>query len=288
MKLFERERGAFFYYGGKSFMVEDIISEIAKFKSKYDVNCVVDVFGGAGNVILNIPPEWRVKRIWNDLDKRLYITMKVLTDERKRKKLIDKLEYTVTSRDLFEEAGTFQKNFQKEIKSGINSEINEDDELTIAYYFLVSSNMGFNGGNFGFSTKKGYKAEPIYGYTEFLKRWSEMRKHLVIENLDFEELIRRYDAKRTLFYLDPPYLKSGRKHYDLSFNEDDFTRLVSVLSEIKGIYLMNESSVDFEFVKSLFGEPYMTLQYTNLAENPKYTGGKKGKRFEGYWSNRRY
>lgn len=59
---------------------------------------------------------------------------------------------------------------------------------------------------------------------------------VMIECLDFRDLIPRYDREHTLFFLDPPYLKF--KSYEHNFVERDFYDLAEVLSDIKGRFLM--------------------------------------------------
>jgi DNA adenine methylase len=55
-----------------------------------------------------------------------------------------------------------------------------------------------------------------------------------VENLDFEGCIKRHDRDHTFFYLDPPYYGvEGYYGKDL-FSRDDFQRLATVLSGIKG------------------------------------------------------
>lgn len=61
---------------------------------------------------------------------------------------------------------------------------------------------------------------------------------VVIECLDFEEFIRRYDGPGTFFYLDPPYWGSEGDYGKALFSRDDFQRLSGQLAKIKGGFLM--------------------------------------------------
>ena len=55
---------------------------------------------------------------------------------------------------------------------------------------------------------------------------------MTLENLDFAEVIARYDSPDTLFYCDPPY--SGTTGYACRFTMDDHARLRDALTAIKG------------------------------------------------------
>lgn len=39
---------------------------------------VVDVFCGSAKILLNIPEEWKKLKVYNDLDRDLYVTFKAL------------------------------------------------------------------------------------------------------------------------------------------------------------------------------------------------------------------
>ena len=60
---------------------------------------------------------------------------------------------------------------------------------------------------------------------------------VVIENQDFETLIRHYDREDTFFYLDPPYYFTEGMYE--GFGEEDHLRLFEVLSTIKGFCLVS-------------------------------------------------
>lgn len=62
---------------------------------------------------------------------------------------------------------------------------------------------------------------------------------VVIECLDFEAFIRRYDKPTTFFYLDPPYWGSESDYGKELFSRGDFTRLKDCLKGLKGRFLMS-------------------------------------------------
>jgi DNA adenine methylase len=60
----------------------------------------------------------------------------------------------------------------------------------------------------------------------------------IIECLDAVELIERYDTEDAFFYVDPPYFNANMGHYG-GYTADDFERLLTTLSKIKGKFLLS-------------------------------------------------
>ena len=66
-------------------------------------------------------------------------------------------------------------------------------------------------------------------------------KDVILENMDFEEIIKKYDNPMTLFFCDPPYLGSEdgySKRKDNVFNERNHRKLTECLHSIKGMALI--------------------------------------------------
>lgn len=68
----------------------------------------------------------------------------------------------------------------------------------------------------------------------------------IIENLDFEKFINKYDDELTYFYNDPPYVldklekKGGEEYYsNHTFTKDDHKRLSDVLTSINGKFSLS-------------------------------------------------
>ncbi len=56
------------YYGGRFYHLKEIMEILEEHKKQFDV--VVDVFGGPGKVLINIPEEWRKVKVYNDINGR--------------------------------------------------------------------------------------------------------------------------------------------------------------------------------------------------------------------------
>jgi len=62
---------------------------------------------------------------------------------------------------------------------------------------------------------------------------------VVIECLDWQEFIRRYDRPSTLFYLDPPYWGSEGDYGKTLFDRAQFALLADMLRGIKGRFILS-------------------------------------------------
>ena len=110
-------------------------------------------------------------------------------------------------------------------------------------------------------------------------RWliSKPYKKLICLNMDFENLIERFNEPDTFFYLDPPYLIE--QDYKCKFTKDDFIRLKKTIYNIKGFWLMNHTKN--EFIESVFGHPRFWKEYINTSA----IDGSRSSRTEGFWMN---
>lgn len=62
---------------------------------------------------------------------------------------------------------------------------------------------------------------------------------VVIERLEWEKFIQRYDRAGTLFYLDPPYYGYEKDYGADMFDRDQFTKMAKRLRKIKGSFLLS-------------------------------------------------
>mgnify|MGYP003499414860 FL=1 len=82
----------------------------------------------------------------------------------------------------------------------------------------------------------------------------------VIENQDFEVLIKHYDRDNAFFYCDPPYY-SSEYVYQCGFTWDDHLRLKNTLANSKGKWLVSYN--DCEEIRNLY-DGYSFFDFTRL------------------------
>ena len=104
-------KSLFRYYGGKFNQLKDILAILGDHLDSFDL--IVDVFGGSGKVLLNVPDEWGKLKVYNDLDDDLYATFKVLQDSSKRKRLEEKLRLAFLHERAFTEMVRVQSNVHR-------------------------------------------------------------------------------------------------------------------------------------------------------------------------------
>lgn len=90
------------------------------------------------------------------------------------------------------------------------------------------------------STGKSFGCQPFDIRTLFdlIKQVSDRLSNAVIENQDFETLIKHYDRKNSFFYLDPPYYYT-ESMYQVGFTVEDHLRLLELLCSIDGLFLLS-------------------------------------------------
>jgi DNA adenine methylase len=92
-----------------------------------------------------------------------------------------------------------------------------------------------------------------------------------VENMDFEEVIKKYDSPTTYFYVDPPYWKTENYYSNHDFDREDHERLANVLKGMEGKFSL--SYYDFP----LLSEWFPKNQYKwEMKEFAKAASAKKG------------
>jgi DNA adenine methylase len=170
--------------------------------------------------------------VFNDKDGDIIHFFTTLRDN--QEELAEWLSQTPHSRELHREyAQAFYDGYRPE----------DDIERAGRFFYLrftqwgtkYTSFSGYNGG------KKRSAANSYHQAIERLNRWQSRFKHIQIENIDFSDLIDRYDSKQTLFYCDPPYMDEGDDLY--SHSEFDHGRFVDSLLDSEGMWLVSYTRV---------------------------------------------
>jgi DNA adenine methylase len=96
-------------------------------------------------------------------------------------------------------------------------------------------------------------------------------KITVVENMDFAEVIAKYDSPTTYIYLDPPYWKTENYYSNHDFDREDHERLAKVLHNVQGKFSL--SYYDFELLHEWFPEDKYRWEKKSFA---KAAAAKKG------------
>ena len=207
------------YYGSK-FKILDEILDIIKQAGKHIVFC--DVFGGSGIVILNKPTTH--VNVYNDIDSSLYNLFKVFMDDQKRRALIALLEITPHSREQF-----------LECKNIIDNKSDQVNDVELARCVIVCQQQSFakKGDTFGINRGPYNLPQQFANHIENVVKniLLEYRK-FTIENLDYKDIFKKYDAETSLLYCDSPYY-GVNKSYKHEFTKADHIEYLNLLRVLK-------------------------------------------------------
>lgn len=240
-----------------------------------EYNRYIEPFGGSGAVLFGKkhPDNFEV---YNDYNHNLVNLFKCMRD--RPNALCDELDlFNLNSRDYFQECktviatGSFDDRFVEEEKELIKkfyseNKANEMVELMtrrILDYDLRRASMFYKLLRYSYSSSgKSYASQPMditYLY-DLIKSAGKRLKKTVIENQDFEVLIKHYDRDNAFFYCDPPYY-SSEYVYQCGFTWDDHLRLKNTLANSKGKWLVSYN--DCEEIRNLY-DGYSFFDFTRL------------------------
>jgi DNA adenine methylase len=265
------------YIGGKKRMQSWIVPFIPK-----DIETYVESFSGQFWVFfgmdINEYPNLKtvVYNDFNPLNYNLYLCV------RNHTKLLEECEKLVVQQKGIQPTPSICKenfnNFQKEIFDE-NFKINYPDFSVAAKYVYVLTQVfsGANPAKSKFIDLKGKYHSKFTSFKNKLKNpdWQKKFESItVVENMDFQEVIEKYDSPTTYFYNDPPYHIIGEGDYysKHDFGRNDHERLSLVLKKISGKFAM--SYYDFELLHQWFPETDFRWEKKEFA---KAAAAKKGK-----------
>ncbi len=226
------------YYGGKGYSWRRIIPHFPPHRT------YVEPFGGAANVLLNKPPS--AVEVYNDIDSNLVTIFRVLCDH--PDELRRALELTPYSREEFVRC---------------LGPLDGLDDVEKARRLIVRYRQVFGGlgqtatpGQWSYSVSKssrgmaGAVSQWLSTIDEVLPSVVERFRRVQIENLPWQEIIRRYDTPDTLFYCDPPYLPStrtGHAAYQYEMTTEEHRELAEVLNSARGhVVLSGYASPEYD------------------------------------------
>ncbi|QRV20445.1 DNA adenine methylase [Lacrimispora saccharolytica] len=240
------------WIGGKKSMRELIVSLFPLYYERY-----IEVFGGGGWVLFHKPPGNDFE-VYNDFNSLLVNLYRCVRD--KYEELQKELKYVLNSREEFER-----------VRSILDTEQVEDDVKQAAYFYQLIRYSYASG-----LTSFGSQPHDIRSNFPIIEQAHRRLAKVVIENKDFEKLIRQYDRPVSFFYLDPPYFDTEKYYKNVGeegFQKEDHIRLRDALLSIEGKFLLSYN--DCEFIRSLYDVPGINIEsYTRINNiKQRYDGG---------------
>jgi DNA adenine methylase len=93
-------------------------------------------------------------------------------------------------------------------------------------------------------------------YPNHIQMFVDRLKGVIVENLDYREVIKRHDTDKTLVYLDPPYIHAtrnmqrGNASYEFEFTNQDHVEMYDFIKSKKGMFIV--SGYDNSLYNDLF------------------------------------
>ncbi len=235
------------WIGGKKLLRNKILSE---FPEKGSFKRYIEVFGGAGWVLFSSDRHAELE-VYNDVNGNLVNLFRCTKYH--PEELQKELGFVLMSREQF-----FDAKEQMEIR-GLT-----DIQQAARFFVLIKESFGADLRSFGVCSKNMKNA------INYILAISERLKNVIIENQDFERILRTYDRKDSLFYLDPPYYEA-EKYYPDRFMQEDHMRLKESLSKVEGKFILSYN--DNEYVRKLYNIveiERMSNMVKNEQRKPRY------------------
>jgi DNA adenine methylase len=266
------------YVGGKSKIAPQlIIPNIPK-----DIEIFVEAFSGQFWTFfkMNLDEYPNLKTVvYNDFNPLNYNMYQCIQNHQKLLEICE--EFIVQEKGLYPtnpickeqfdrfQAEIFDKNFK--VKP-------YDYEVAAKYiYVLTQVFSGSNPSKSKFIDLKGKYHSKFTSFKNKLKKpeWQKMFEKIThVENMDFADVITKYDSPTTYFYVDPPYYIVGEGVYysNHDFGRQDHKRLSNCLKSIKGRFSL--SYYDFPLLSEWFPKNKYNWAKKTFA---KAASAKKGK-----------
>ena len=247
------------WVGGKKALRDLIYQKMPKEFGRY-----IEVFGGGGWVLFGRTPNAAME-VYNDFNSDLANLFRCVRDQPMAflkelgflplngrdeffvlRKFLEQEEFT----DAFmrQELELAQRELTPvqfdEIRAILLEKAQMNDIRRAAAFFKVIRYSYGSG-----CTSYGCQPFDIRKTFDLIWQGSRRLKDTVIENKDFEELIKQYDRENAFIYCDPPYyLTEG--HYAVEFRREDHFRLRDTLKGCQGKFLVSYN--DCEFIRELY------------------------------------
>lgn len=250
----------------------------------------IDVFGGSGSVLLG-KPEIHPFEVYNDFDKNLVNLFRCMKERTMatvrelgfcnlnsredfnaiRKFFEQREEFTdeYLSEELLLTELTFPPLQANELKD-LRTRITKDHDVRRAAMFLKLLRYSYSSSCKSFASQP-FDIRKLFG---LIKELENRMANVVVENQDFETLIKHYDRPDSFFYADPPYF-SSEGMYEVGFGWDDHVRLRDTLKSIKGKFLLSYN--DCPEIRELY-EGFSLLDFSRThAMVQRYEAGREFK-----------
>lgn len=232
------------WVGGKKALREDVVRRFPLYYERF-----IEVFGGGGWVLFHKPPGNDFE-VYNDFNSLLVNLYRCVRD--KPLELIEALRFTLNAREDFDY-----------VKAALARDSPVSDVQRAAWFYQIIRQSYASG-----LTSFASQPHDMWGNFPLIEQASRRLAKVVIENQDFERLIRHYDRPVSFFYCDPPYHATEGYYQNIGedgFTEKDHIRLRDTLLSIDGKFLLSYN--DDEFIRDLYDAPGIYIEAVTRLNN---------------------
>lgn len=264
------------YIGGKSKIGKWIVDYYPK-----DMEVYLETFGGMFwcffNMDLSKFPNLK-KVVYNDFNHLNYNLFKAIQNPSELQKALDSIPVQrIGEENTPSEHRERFVNFQKEIFDPNFKIEGLDYEIAAKYSYVITQVFsGSRPETSSFIDLKGKYKSKYLSFRDKLSKptWVDhFLKITDVENLDFEDVINKFDSSNTFIYLDPPYWKTENYYSNHDFDREDHERLANVLNKVQGKFAL--SYYDFDLLHEWFPDDKFRWESKEFA---KAAAAKKGKK----------
>jgi len=242
------------YIGGKSRIAPKLIIP----NIPTDIEEFVEVFGGMFWTFfsMNLKQYPNLKKVvYNDFNPLNYNLFKCVQNPTELLRAINSIDCQKQGVDITPEIYKQQFiSFQAEIfNQGFSVEPGDYEVAAKYVYILTQVFSGSKPETSSFIDLKGKYKSKYLTFRDKLSKpdWVDhFLKITDVENMDFSDVIDKYDSPSTYIYLDPPYWKTENYYSNHDFDRQDHERLANVLHNVKGKFSL--SYYDFPLLSEWF------------------------------------
>lgn len=220
-------RGPISVVGGKNRLAKIIISYFPEH------TCYVEPCAGGAQVLFR--KHASKVEVLNDLDGEVVNFFRVCQSH--PDELIRCIRYHLTSRRWFE------------LLKRTDPTTLTDIQRAVRFFYIRKTSFGAR------------VLSPVFGYCvtgqprfqparipDLIAKAHRRLENVQIECLPYQQILKRYDSRETLFYIDPPYWRLP--YYNHNFTDSDFAELAHLLNGLKGRFILSLN--DTPEVRKLF------------------------------------
>jgi len=213
-----------------------------------DIETFVECFSGQFWTFfkMNIDEYPNLKTIvYNDFNPLNYNLYRCVRDHVKLLKYCERLP--VQQKGEFPTPPICKETFDK-IKSEIFADdfkIGDDPDFEVAAKYAYVLSQVFSGSNPAKSSFIDLKGKYHSKFSSFMNKlrdpkWQRMFESITyVENMDFQDVIEKYDGPKTYIYADPPYFKTENYYANHDFGIETHIRLADCLKNMQGKFSLS-------------------------------------------------